>query len=48
MDNQPFAIGLAVTRGPTQPTIALLAILQRSTNLVETMAECHFLACSDA
>ena len=48
MDNQPLAIGLAVTRRPTQPTIALLAILHCSTNLVETMAECHFFACSDA
>jgi hypothetical protein len=36
VDNQPLAIGLTVTSGPTQPTISLLAILHRSTYSVET------------
>jgi hypothetical protein len=37
----------AVTGGPAQPTITLLAILQRSTHPVEAMAECHVIACSN-
>jgi hypothetical protein len=48
MDNQPLAVGLTVTSGPAQPPISLLAILQRSLHPVETMAECHVIACRDA
>ena len=48
MDNQPLVIGLAVTSGPTQPSIGLPAILHRTTDPVETMAKCYVVACSDA
>jgi hypothetical protein len=48
VNNQPFAIGFTVTSRPAQPPISLLAILQRSLHPVQTMAECHVIACSDA
>ena len=47
MGNQPLAVGLTEACGPAQPTITLLAILHRSTHPVETMAECHAIACDD-
>jgi hypothetical protein len=48
VDNQPLAVGFAVTSGPAQPTISLRAIRQRSLLAVETIAERYVIACCDA
>ena len=47
MHDQPLAIDLAETGGPSQPHIHLLAVLHRSGIVVEAVAERHVLASRD-
>ena len=48
MDNQPLAIGLAVTSGPPKPPIGFLTGLQRSHDPLKAIAERHVIADGDA
>lgn len=48
VEDPPLVMVLAVTSGPTQPTVSLLAILHRPSYPVETMTECHLIAYGDA
>jgi hypothetical protein len=48
VNNQPIAIGFAVTSGPAQPPIGLLTVLQRSLYPVDAIAERNVTAGGDA